>query len=102
MSAVVLQGRAQLDIDGALSQYLEHASPEVPGRFVSAVEAALGHIGRYPESGPAHWEEELDISGLRAWPLPGFPRVVFYRRTDRQVEVCRVLHQDRVTLSAAT
>ena len=92
---VVPRARASQDIDDALAYYLTEAGEAVALRFIDAVEAALRHLSAHPSSGSLRFAYELDLPGLRAWPLHRFPWLVFYSETDQQVDVWRVLHGRR-------
>jgi toxin ParE1/3/4 len=92
---VRLRQLAAADIDTAADHFLAEAGPDVPGRFISAVERALHHIGRHPHSGSLRFSYELDIPELRAWPLTRFPYLVFYVEHDTEIDVWRVLHTSR-------
>lgn len=92
---MVPRARASQDIDDALTYYLTEAGEAVALRFIDAVEAALRHLSAHPSSGSLRFAYELDLPGLRAWPLHRFPWLVFYSETDQQVDVWRVLHGRR-------
>ena len=92
---VVPRARASQDIDDALNYYWTEAGETVALRFIDAVEAALRHLSAHPSSGSLRFAYELDLPGLRAWPLHQFPWLVFYSETDQQVDVWRVLHGRR-------
>jgi toxin ParE1/3/4 len=92
---VVPRARASQDIDDALTYYLTEAGEAVALRFIDAVEAAFRHLSAHPSSGSLRFAYELDLPGLRAWPLHRFPWLVFYSETDQQVDVWRVLHGRR-------
>ena len=45
--------------------------------FIDALEQAYTHIGRHPATGSPRHAHELDLPGLRAWPLTRYPYIVF-------------------------
>ena len=92
---MVPRARASQDIDDALTYYLTEAGEAAALRVIDAVEAALRHLSAHPSSGSLRFAYELDLPGLRAWPLHRFPWLVFYSETDQQVDVWRVLHGRR-------
>lgn len=92
---VVPRARARQDIDDALTYYLTEAGDDVALRFIDAVESAFLHLSAHPASGSLRYAYELDLPGLRAWPLRGFPWLVFYSETYPHVDVWRVLHGSR-------
>ena len=46
-------------------------------------------------AGSPRYAHELNLPGLRFWPLTRFPYLVFYFEHDNYVDVWRVLHQQR-------
>jgi toxin ParE1/3/4 len=92
---VRLRARAADDIDAALHELITEANGAVADAFVSAVERALGHLGRHPGSGSLRFAYELDIPDLRAWPISRFPYLVFYVERQAEIDVWRILHTRR-------
>lgn len=83
------------DIEEALAHYLRDADQPTALRFVDALEAAFELISRNPGIGSPRYAVELDIPGLRSWPLSSFPHLVFYVDRDDHVDVWRGLHARR-------
>jgi len=83
------------DVDQAISHYLEQGSEQAALGFIDALEQAYTHLSRQPASGSLRYAQELDIPGLRSWPLRRFPYLVFYLERDDHVDVWRVLHGRR-------
>src|SRR3546814_16643623 len=77
-SPVRVRRLAADDVEAADDTRLAEATAGDAGRFGDCVERALGHVGRQPLSGSLRFSYELDIPELRAWPLAGFPYLVFY------------------------
>ena len=92
---VVPRALARRDVDEAVDHYLDEAGAETALRFVDALERAYAHIGRHPASGSTRYGHELDIPGLRSWPVRPFPHLVFYVDRENRVDVWRVLHGSR-------
>ncbi|MGH9133627.1 MAG: type II toxin-antitoxin system RelE/ParE family toxin [Ilumatobacteraceae bacterium] len=92
---VRLRRLAADDIDTAVAYLLAEAGTDVAAKLIDAIEAALAHVGRYPHNGTLRFSYELDIPALRAWPVPGFPYLVFYLERDDEVDVWRILHTRR-------
>ena len=92
---VVPRQQANRDVDEAIAYYVEEASERVALAFIDALEQACRHIGRHPASGSPRYAVELNLPGLRAWPLRRFPHVVFYVDTPHHIDVWRVLHGAR-------
>ena len=59
------------------------------------MESAYAHIARHSATGSARYAHELDVAGLRSWPLGRFPYLVFYVERADHVDVWRVLHAER-------
>lgn len=92
---VRLRRLAADDVEAAVDHLLAEASDSEAARLVDAVERALRHVGLHPLSGSLRFSYELDVPELRAWPLAGFPFLVFYVERDRDIDVWRILHTRR-------
>jgi len=92
---VVPRRKATEDAEAAVDHYLIEAGVDVALQFVDALQAAYAHIGGHPASGSPRHGHELALPGLRSWPLPGFPYLVFYVERTDHVDVWRVLHGHR-------
>ena len=89
---VVRRRRADDDIESALSYYLSEAGAEVASNFVDQFEEAVFKISRQPAAGSPRFGHELQIAGLRQWPMKHFPYLIFYIEKERHIEIARVLH----------
>ncbi len=85
---------ADRDVAEAIDHYLAE-SPALALRFVDALEQATRHIQKHPATGSPRYAHELDIPGLRCWPLKRFPYLVFYCERDDAIDLWRVLHGRR-------
>lgn len=83
------------DVEAALAFYMTEGSAAAGLGFVDALEAAYARIARQPASGSPRWAHELNLPGLRAWPLKRYPYLVFYVEGDEVIDVWRVLHTRR-------
>jgi toxin ParE1/3/4 len=92
---VVPRARANTDIGDAVAYYLKEHAPEAALAFADALEDAYALLSRRPAVGAPRYAVELDIPGLRSWPLPRFPYVTFYIEQEDHVDVWRVLHGRR-------
>ncbi len=92
---LVPREQANRDVDDALAYYLSEAGERVALGFIDALEQAYAHIGRHPTSGSPRHAHELDLPGLRAWPLTRYPFLVFYLERPGHIDVWRVLHSQR-------
>ena len=87
--------RAHRDIDEAVGHYMKEAGERVALGFIDALEQAFDHVSRHPASGSPRYAYELDVPGLRSWPLKRFPYIVFFVEREDHVDVWRVLHTGR-------
>lgn len=93
--AVRLRQRAEDDIEAVTDRYRREVDAALAGRFVDEVEQAFRHLGRHPQTGSLRFSYELDLPGLRTWPLPTSPHLVFYVDQPDHVDVWRLLHGAR-------
>lgn len=94
-NAVIPREQANRDVDEAVAYYLGEAGEAVALGFINALEKAYGHIGRHPAMGSPRYAHELNLPGLRAWPLTRYPYIVFYVERSDHIDFWRVLHGQR-------
>jgi len=92
---VVPRQLANRDVDEALAHYVSEGAKKAALGFIDALEQAYSHIGRYPATGSSRYAHDLNLPGLRFWPLAGHPHLVFYIERDHHIDVWRVLHGQR-------
>ena len=92
---VIPWARAVRDVEGIVDHYLEEVSEPAAIGFIDALEQAYADIGKFPASGSSRYAFELDLPGLRFWPLVRYPYLVFYVERDDHVDLWRVLHGNR-------
>ena len=93
--SVVLRAAARRDIEEAIAHYRKEAGPHVALSLIDALQEASRHISDNPLSGSPRYGHEVNLSGLRTWPLKGFPYLVFYMTGQGRIDVWRVLHSRR-------
>jgi len=93
--AVILRTQARQDVDDAIAHYLGEGAEAAALGFVDALEGAWMHLSRHPATGSPRYAHELQLPGLRAWPLTGYPHLVFYMVGAGHIDVWRVLHGAR-------
>lgn len=93
--SVIPRELADRDVEVAIDYYLRDGGEEVALRFVDALEQAYAHVGRHPATGSPRYGHELNLPGLRSWPLQRYPYLVFYVVRDDHIDVWRVLHGER-------
>lgn len=79
----------------AVEYYLNEGTEQAALAFVDALERAFLHIGRHPTTGSTRYGHELDLPGLRCWPVKRYPYLVFYIERADHIDVWRVLHGKR-------
>lgn len=89
---VIPTWRALRDIDDAWSYYLGEAGLPVAERFIETLKAASSQLGRQPGIDSPRWVYQLNVEGLRCWPLTGHPYLLFYFGHDDAVDLVRLLH----------
>lgn len=92
---VIPRELANRDVDEALEHYLSEDAAQAALNFIEALEVAYAHIGRHPATGSPRYAHELNLPGLRFWPLTRYPQLVFYIERDDHIDVWRVLHGSR-------
>lgn len=83
------------DVDEAIGYYLDEGTDESALGFVDALEQAYTHMSRHPGTGSPRYAHELNLPGLRSWPLTRYPYLVFYVERTDHIDVWRVLHGQR-------
>lgn len=86
---------ANRDVEEAIEHYLTEGATQAALDFVDSLERAYAHIARHPASGSTRYAHELDLPGMRSWPLGRFPHLVFYVEHTEHIDVWRVLHGHR-------
>jgi len=92
---VVLRRLAELDVEQAIAHYLTEGGADLALRFVDTLEDALREVGLRPAAGSPRYAHELNLPGLRTWPIRRFPYLVFHVDGGEYIDVWRVLHQQR-------
>lgn len=93
--AVIQHEQASLDVDAAIACYPGEDAAQAALGFIEALEQAHAHIVRHPATGSPRCAHELNLPGLRAWPLTRYPYLVFYVERPDHIDVWRVLHGQR-------
>jgi toxin ParE1/3/4 len=67
--SVVSRAQALRDLDGAITHDIaEDAEPAALG-FIDTLEKAYWHLARDPSTRSSRYAHELNLPGLRAWPM---------------------------------
>ncbi|MDP2267170.1 MAG: type II toxin-antitoxin system RelE/ParE family toxin [Thiobacillus sp.] len=92
---VIPRALANRDVDEAIAWYLSENAPQAALGLIDALEQAYAHIARHPATGSTRYAHELNLPGLRSWPLKSYPYLVFYVELADSIDVWRVLHGQR-------
>ena len=92
---VLPREQANQDIEDAVAHYLTEGADTTALGFIDALQNAYRHIGRHPATGSPRYANELNLPGLRSWPLTRYPYLVFYVERSDHVDVWRVLQGQR-------
>ena len=90
--AVIRRAAADRDVERIVDRYLLEAGADVALAFIAALESGYGPLARHPGTGSPRYAHELNIPGLRSWPLRRYPYLVFYFGNAERIEIWRVLH----------
>lgn len=93
MKPARLRPQALSDRKEAARYYRRQASPAVAESMVVAARKALGQIERQPGIGSPRIGQMLEIPGLRAWRVSGFPLIWFYFERADSLDVVRLLDE---------
>lgn len=92
---IIARTQAHRDVEEAVEFYRREAGNSVALGFVDALEAAFRHIASHPRSGFNRYAHELNLPGLKCWPVKRHPYLVFCREAEAHIDVWRVLHAER-------
>ena len=92
---VVPREQAKQDVEDALAYDMAQNAEAAALGFIDALERAYTYLGRHPATGSPRYAHELNLPGLRSWPLTRYPNLVFYVERADHVDVWRVLQGQR-------
>ncbi len=92
---VVPREQARKDVEQAIAYDVAEDAEATALGFIDALEQAYAHIGRHPATGSPRYAHELNLPGLRSWPLKRYPFLIFYVERTDCVDVWRVLQSQR-------
>jgi toxin ParE1/3/4 len=76
--------------------YIKRDSPSAAERLIHAFDETIFRLSETPGMGGKREYDKKSLQGLRSYPIRGFPNhLVFYKHTDRHLEVIRVIHAAR-------
>ena len=93
---LLIQPKAEQDIDEHLDYLAEESGLETAVRFFDVLEHAFENLLSMQEMGPARTYRNLDLKGLRIWPMTRLPKyLIFYLPFDNGIKIIRVLYGTR-------
>lgn len=75
---VIPRALARQDVEEAISYYLNEDAEQAALGFIDALEQAYTHIGHHFAAGSPRYAHELDLPGLRSWPLMQNTRTSYF------------------------
>lgn len=86
---------ANRDVDEAIKHDLDQNAVPAALGLIDALEQAYVHISKHGATGSPRYAHELNLPGLRFWPLTRYPYLIFYAEQHDHIDVWRVLHAQR-------
>jgi toxin ParE1/3/4 len=79
-----------------LADYIARDSLDAALRFLDAIESTCQFLARNSGTGQLCCFDNSETEGIRVWPVDGYRNhLIFYRETDGDVVIERVLHGAR-------
>jgi toxin ParE1/3/4 len=95
LKPIIPRELANRDVNDAIDHFFAEGGEKAALGFVDELEQAYAHISRHPASGSPRYAHELNLPGLRSWPLKRYPHMIFYLERNDHIDVWRVLHGKR-------
>jgi toxin ParE1/3/4 len=92
---VARRSQAQKDIEQAADHYFAEGGAALELRFVDALQASVTQMATHPGTGSLRHANMLAMPGLRFLRMTKFPCLVFYVEREDEVDIWRVLHEQR-------
>ncbi|MFZ4710247.1 MAG: type II toxin-antitoxin system RelE/ParE family toxin [Zwartia sp.] len=83
------------DEEEIVHYYEQTSSEQVALGFINALDQAFSQLSRYPHMGSPRPEYDLELDGIRSWPLKKFPHLIYYEIQTDHIELWRILHPKR-------
>lgn len=94
--AINVHPRAEEDLENAFMYFSRRAGISMAEKFDDAVGRTLSLLAEQPELGATATFRSRGLADVRRWAVPEFRSyLIFYRLTERSIEVLRVLHGAR-------
>jgi toxin ParE1/3/4 len=93
---VFIRTAAREDILRQYFYLIEKDAARPAERFLEAVQSAIELLCQMPGAGVPKTLENPSLSGLRSWPVRGFPAMrIYYIHSEDSLRIVRVLHGKR-------
>ncbi len=93
---LIVQTAARSDILSQYEFYVRRGVAEIADRFIGAARSAIDAAFDAPLTGSPRQSTNPRLSGLRTWPIKGFPESrIYYVPSDTAVVIIRLLHDKR-------
>ena len=93
---VIRTRQATQDVENEVTYYLvDEGSEQAALGFIAEIEQAYAQLGKHPSIGSPRYAYELDVPGLRSWPLDKYPHLIFYIERADHIEIWRVINGKR-------
>ncbi len=92
---IYLSEVAKDDLADALLNYEQQFAEQAIDGCLNALAKAYKQIGKFPKTGSPKAGNDLNLPGLRSWPLSKYPYLLFYTENHDQIDAWRLLHQKR-------
>lgn len=95
MRSLVVTGTATTELS-LQAEYIAHSSLDRALRFYEAAGDSFQRLLVTPDLGVACEIDQPALAGVRVWPIRGYPNhLIYYRATDSEIEILRILHGAR-------
>jgi plasmid stabilization system protein ParE len=94
---ISISRRAELDLTHQYRWFLDQAGVEVAERFLHSFDSSVSRLAKLPSLGRIRRFRSPLLAGIRSWAVGGSFRfyLVFYRATDNELSIERVIHGGR-------
>jgi toxin ParE1/3/4 len=83
------------DEEEIVHYYEQTSSEQAALGFINALDQAFSQLSRYPHMGSPRPEYDLELDGIRSWPLKKFPHLIYYKIKTDHIELWRILQPKR-------
>ncbi|MGD0893619.1 MAG: type II toxin-antitoxin system RelE/ParE family toxin [Terracidiphilus sp.] len=94
---VLVRSAAREDILRQYSYFfIENDAERAAERFLASVQSEIESLSEHPTAGSPRFFDNPLLTGLRSWPVRGFPAIrIYYLHSVDELRIVRVLHGKR-------